>query len=24
MFGEIRRLGEVIKLRADLSFKRPL
>jgi hypothetical protein len=24
MFGEIRRLGEVIKLRADLSFRRPL
>lgn len=24
MFGEVRRLGEVIKLRADLSFKRPL
>jgi hypothetical protein len=24
MFGEIRRLGEVIKLRADMSFKRPL
>jgi hypothetical protein len=24
MFGEIRRLGEVVKLRADLSFKRPL
>jgi hypothetical protein len=23
MFGEIRRLGEVVKLRADLSFKRP-
>jgi hypothetical protein len=24
MFGELRRLGEVVKLRADLSFKRPL
>jgi hypothetical protein len=24
MFGEIRRLDEVIRLRADLSFRRPL
>jgi hypothetical protein len=24
MFGELRRLGEVVKLRSDLSFRRPL